>query len=173
MLPPSKPNFTAYGTLQLERRVLKMRQTLYLLSHSRNYLLPAIFLNPAVVLHVINTAISHLQGASYVRSLSPNPFIESLGPVPESELYFDMHANDRLCWNYTALMVLVQLLVMWKLHANIENEREDEMLLPTQRNKEEGRIGKSEVEVDVDAPAEFYVDYMVDGQTNRKETFVK
>jgi hypothetical protein len=160
--PSSKPNFTTYDPSLPTQRAPKMRQTLYFPSCSTNYLLPAIFLNPAVVLHVINTAVSHLQGVSCARSFSSNPFIESLGPVPGSTLYLDMHANDRLCWKYTALMVLVQLLVMWKMHKNTEIEEEGDMILPTERDTEQGRMRESAV--DVDDPAQFDMKYMVNGQ---------
>jgi hypothetical protein len=35
--------------------------------------------------------------------------MESLGPLPGSEPYLDMHADDKLCWRYTIVMVIVQL----------------------------------------------------------------
>jgi hypothetical protein len=35
--------------------------------------------------------------------------MESLGPLPGSKPYLDMHADNKLCWRYTIVMVLVQL----------------------------------------------------------------
>lgn len=44
--------------------------------------------------------------------------MESLGPVPGSKLYLDMHSDEQLCWGYTAIMVLVQVLVFGRVQDN-------------------------------------------------------
>jgi len=82
------------------------------------YLLPAILLNPAFVLHLFNTFVSHLMPPPLAVSNSPHPFMETLGPVANSRPYLDMHANDQLCWSYTAVMVGVQLLVFGRVQDN-------------------------------------------------------
>lgn len=85
---------------------------------SSSYLLPAILLNPAFILHLINTYASHVMPPPPTSSHSPHPIMESLGPLPGSTPYLDMHANDRLCWRYTILMVVVQLLSFIRVSDN-------------------------------------------------------
>jgi hypothetical protein len=85
---------------------------------STTYLLPAILLNPAFILHLINTFVSHMVPPPLTVSHSPHPFMESIGPVPGSKPYLDMHANDQLCWRYTVLMVIVQLLAFGRVQDN-------------------------------------------------------
>ncbi|KAM3086209.1 hypothetical protein ACMFMF_000163 [Clarireedia jacksonii] len=82
------------------------------------YLLPAIFLNPAFVLHLINTFISHLLPPPPTISVSPHPIFETLGPLPGTDLAFDMHEDDTLCWSYTFVMVIVQLLAFGRVSNN-------------------------------------------------------
>ncbi|EKD18279.1 hypothetical protein MBM_03272 [Drepanopeziza brunnea f. sp. 'multigermtubi' MB_m1] len=83
-----------------------------------NYILPAIFLNPAVILHLINTFLSHIIPPPPSISHSPHPFFESLGPLRNAAVQLDMHADDQLCWSYTALMVLVQILAFGRVNDN-------------------------------------------------------
>lgn len=85
---------------------------------STTYLLPAIFLNPPMVLHLINTFMSHLQPLPSTISTSPHPRLQLLGPVPGAPLYLDMHADQQLCWRYTAVMVVVQLLAIGRVKDN-------------------------------------------------------
>lgn len=82
------------------------------------YLIPAILLNPAFVLHLINTFISHIVPPPPSISHSPRPFIESIGPVRNAAPYLDMHADDQLCWGYTAVMVVVQVLAFGRVNEN-------------------------------------------------------
>jgi len=51
-------------------------------------------------------------------SYSPHPFMESLGPLPGSAPYLDMHADEGLCWRYTAIMVAVQVFAFGKVSDN-------------------------------------------------------
>jgi hypothetical protein len=76
---------------------------------STSYLLPAVLLNPAFILHLINTYVSHMWPPPLTISHSPHPFMESLGPLPGSKPYLDMHDDETLCWRYTAVMVIVQV----------------------------------------------------------------
>ncbi|KAG4411063.1 hypothetical protein IFR04_015807 [Cadophora malorum] len=82
------------------------------------YLLPAILLNPAFVLHLFNTFVSHMMPPPPSVSHSPHPFMESLGPVRNASPYLDMHADDQLCWGYTVVMVLVQVLAFGRVSDN-------------------------------------------------------
>ncbi|CAL3967168.1 hypothetical protein PZA11_003560 [Diplocarpon coronariae] len=83
-----------------------------------NYLLPAILLNPAFVLHLINTFISHVMPPPSAASLSPHQFMESIGPRRNATPFLDMHADDQLCWSYTAVMVVVQILAFGRVNDN-------------------------------------------------------
>jgi hypothetical protein len=87
-------------------------------SLTTTYLVPAILLNPAFILHLFNTFISHMDPTSFAPSTSPHRWLERLGPVANSEPYLDMHANDQLCWSYTIFMVLVQLLAFGRVSDN-------------------------------------------------------
>lgn len=88
------------------------------LSLSSSYLIPAILLNPAFILHLINTFVSHMVPPPHIVSNSPHPVFETLGPLPGSKPYLDMHADDQLCWGYTAVMVFVQVLVFGRVQDN-------------------------------------------------------
>jgi hypothetical protein len=101
----------------------KMRRASCFPSLSTTYILPAVLLNPPVLLHLINTFISYLLRPTSSLSVSPHPRLESLGPVPGSKPYFDMHGNDQLCWHYTALMVVVQLLAIRSVQDNRRNRK--------------------------------------------------
>lgn len=88
-------------------------------SMSCTYLVPAILLNPAFILHLINTFVSRLVPDPLAPSHSPNPFMESLGPRPGSTPYLDMHTDDQLCcYGYTAIMVVVQILAFGRVQDN-------------------------------------------------------
>ena len=87
-------------------------------SLSSTYLIPAIILNPALILHLINTFHSHMMPPPTTISYSAHPIIEGLGPLPGSTPYMDMHADDTLCWRYTILMVFVQLLAFGRVSDN-------------------------------------------------------
>lgn len=83
-----------------------------------SYLVPAILLNPAFILHLFNTFTSYFVPPPYTVSVSPHPFMESLGPLPGTKLAIDVHANEQLCWSYTAVMVLVQCLAFGRVQNN-------------------------------------------------------
>ncbi|KAG9243375.1 hypothetical protein BJ878DRAFT_120662 [Calycina marina] len=104
------------------------------LALSSSYLIPAILLNPAFILHIINTFVSHMTPPANPVSYSPFPFFESLGPVPGSKPFFDVHNNDQLCWGYTAVMVFVQALVFGKVQDN-RIQRKAARVARTEREK--------------------------------------
>lgn len=83
-----------------------------------SYLLPAVFLNPCVILHfLINTPISHLDSTVYPTSNSHAQWLESLGPVSPAykQPFFDVHRSDGMTLAYTMLMVGLQVLAFGKL----------------------------------------------------------
>ncbi|PSS16505.1 hypothetical protein M430DRAFT_35283 [Amorphotheca resinae ATCC 22711] len=94
-----------------------MRRT-HFPSLSTTYLFPAILLNPPFLLHLINTFISRLVHQPPITSVSPHPIMESMGPVPGSKPYLDMHADDHLCWRYAVFMVVLQVLVYGRVQVN-------------------------------------------------------
>jgi hypothetical protein len=112
-------------------------------SLSTTYLLPAIFLNPCFLLHLINTVVSHY-GPPPTASVSPHPFMESIGPVPGSVLYMDMHADDQLCWGYTFLMVLVQLFAFGRVQDNRSQRRERRERVRKERKERMERMERLE-----------------------------
>lgn len=91
-------------------------------SLTRTYLLPAILLNPVLILHTFNTIASRMPTTLAAVSVpqQPMPFY---GPTATSP-YFDVHANDNLCWSYTVFMVGVQLVAFGKVSGNREAGRE-------------------------------------------------
>ena len=107
-------------------------------SISTNYLFPAIFLNPPLLLHLINTVISHFQPKPHIPSISPYPRLEGFGPAPGSTLYLDVHANNQMCWNYTALMVAVQLLAIANVQGNRVKRKERSRQKQAQRDIRDG-----------------------------------
>lgn len=50
-------------------------------------------------------------------STSHAQWLEDLGPLNNSKPCFDVHANDSLCWGYTMVMVVVQVLAFGKVSA--------------------------------------------------------
>ncbi|QSZ28583.1 hypothetical protein DSL72_003081 [Monilinia vaccinii-corymbosi] len=85
---------------------------------STTYLLPGILLNPAFVIHLLNTFVSHLSPPPPTPSTSPHPIFESLGPLPGSEWAFDVHKDDALCWRYTAFIVILQMWIFGRINNN-------------------------------------------------------
>ncbi|RDL31950.1 uncharacterized protein BP5553_09352 [Venustampulla echinocandica] len=94
-------------------------------SISCNYLVPAILLNPAFILHLINALMSRfVLPGPHPPSHSPNPFMEMLGPAPGSTPYLDMHSDDQLCcYGYTAIMVMVQIFAFGRVQDNRVRKR--------------------------------------------------
>ena len=117
-------------------------------SLSTTYLIPALLLNPAFVLHLINTTMSYFTAPLHNISLSPHPFMDSLGPKRETGLYMDMHADDALCWRYTAVMVVVQILAIGRVQENREQKRARREAKRAERLErvERERVGKTERE---------------------------
>lgn len=87
-------------------------------SFTSSYLLPAIVLNPVIILHGFNTFMSHLIPPAFTASTSHCQWLESIGPLPGSTPYADVHVSDRLCWSYTFVMVFVQVLAFGQVNEN-------------------------------------------------------
>jgi hypothetical protein len=87
-------------------------------SFTSTYLLPAVLLNPIVILHGINTFWSHMIPSVIATSTSQHQWLERLGPSAASEPYFNVHNNDQMCWGYTAILVIVQILAYGRVRNN-------------------------------------------------------
>jgi hypothetical protein len=85
-------------------------------SLSSTYLIPAVLLNPVVILHGFNTFCSHFVSTALPSATSNHQWLENLGPVSAARPYFDVHNNDQLCWGYALLMVAVQILGYFKVN---------------------------------------------------------
>lgn len=92
-------------------------------SLTSNYLLPAVLFNPVVILHGFNTICSHMTPTAHVVSTSNYQWLENLGPSVASGPYFDVHSNEQLCWGYTILMVLVQVLAYGTVNDNRDQRK--------------------------------------------------
>jgi len=78
-------------------------------SLSTSYIIPAIFLNPVLLLHGLNTI--------FLRTLPP---IAVAGPIQRSPYtmygpaavrqHVDVQSSENLCWGYTIIMIFAQLL---------------------------------------------------------------
>ncbi|KAI9850716.1 MAG: hypothetical protein M1838_005207 [Thelocarpon superellum] len=99
---------------------------------TNTYLLPAILLNPVLLLHTLNTIVSRLPSAfpSIAMDVSPLPRYGPHATLP----YLDVHANDNLCWSYTAFMVGVQLLAFGR----VSGMRRQAEAVTTEENKRAG-----------------------------------
>lgn len=67
---------------------------------STTYLVPAIFLNPILFLHSVNTILTQIL-----------PPVNDFSKATWTQPHIDIHANDGLCWSYTMVMVAMQLMV--------------------------------------------------------------
>ncbi|KAI9668952.1 MAG: hypothetical protein M1817_005175 [Caeruleum heppii] len=96
-------------------------------SITSTYLLPAVFLNPVLLLHTFNTILSRLLPVTTTSSLLPGdtlpPSLPTWGPHPTAP-HFDVHAHDNLCWSYTVFMVGVQLVAFGRVSGAREAGRE-------------------------------------------------
>lgn len=80
----------------------------------RSYLLPAIFLNPVLFLHNVNTILSRILPPIVVPvARQPPPFSE-FGPSANHP-HLDIHSSELFCWSYTVIMVFVQLVVYGRI----------------------------------------------------------
>lgn len=103
-------------------------------SFTSSYILPGIVLNPLIVLHGFNTYASHYipSAIATVASSSRYKWFEDYGSQGNQIPYFYVHSHDSLCWSYTAVMVVVQVLAYIKIVDSREAQR-------TNPSTEEGR----------------------------------
>lgn len=92
-------------------------------SLTTSYIIPAIFLNPVIFLHCLNTVFS--------RTLPP---IAVAGPVQRSPYtmygpaavrqHVDVQSSENLCWGYTIIMIFAQLLAYGQISQRRVERRE-------------------------------------------------
>ncbi|KAI9715589.1 MAG: hypothetical protein M1812_005893 [Candelaria pacifica] len=111
---------------------------------SSTYLLPALFLNPVLFLHGVNTILS--RALPPIPSDFPTPPLSNWGP--EATLpHLDLHASDNLCWSYTVFIVGVQLVAFGRVSQRREGIRERKEELRLRKEAERMKInggGESE-----------------------------
>ena len=83
-------------------------------SITSSYLLPAIFLNPVLFLHSLNTILSRILPPIHVLGAAQQPPFSTLGPSAFSP-HIDVHSSDRFCWSYTIVMVCAQLVAFGRI----------------------------------------------------------
>ncbi|TVY38379.1 hypothetical protein LOCC1_G006484 [Lachnellula occidentalis] len=113
-------------------------------SLSSTYLIPALIFNPAFILHLINTFVSHFVPSPPTVSHSPHPVMEHLGPVQGTTLYMDMHDDDQLCWKYTAVMVVVQLFAFGRVSEKRGQRKARKAAARLEKERLKESSGKSE-----------------------------
>ena len=92
-------------------------------SLSASYLLPAILLNPVLFLHSLNAILSRLLPPIAVASTTqPLPY-SRFGPSA-SHPHLDIHASETLCWSYTILIMIVNMIAFGRISDVREKRRE-------------------------------------------------
>ncbi|KAL8969747.1 MAG: hypothetical protein Q9183_001853 [Haloplaca sp. 2 TL-2023] len=92
-------------------------------SLSTSYLLPAVFLNPVLFLHGLNTILSRIVPPIAVASSVQPPPYSTFGPSGMHP-HLDIHASDNLCWSYAVVMICAQLMAFGRVHRLREEGRE-------------------------------------------------
>lgn len=104
---------------------------------STSYLLPAVFLNPVLFLHGLNTILSRIIPPVVVSgAVQPAPY-STFGPSANYP-HLDLHASDNLCWSYTVVMICAQLMAFGRVHRLREESKEKRRL-----NREHAEAGKT------------------------------
>lgn len=88
-----------------------------------SYLLPAIFLNPVLFLHTLNTILSRILPPIVVSATTQPPPYSDLGPSA-CHPHFDIHSSESFCWSYTIVMVCAQLMAFGRVSRCREQGRE-------------------------------------------------
>lgn len=90
---------------------------------SISYIVPAVFLNPILLLHSFNTILSRLlPPISIDAPVQPAPSYP-LGPSARHP-HLNIHTSDRLCWSYTVVIVCAQLLIFGRVKMKQERMKE-------------------------------------------------
>lgn len=88
-----------------------------------SYLLPAIFLNPVLFLHSLNTILSRILPPIVASATTQPPPYSTLGPSA-CHPHLNMHSSESFCWSYTIVMVCAQLMAFGRVSQCREEGRE-------------------------------------------------
>lgn len=88
-----------------------------------SYLLPAIFLNPVLFLHSLNTILSRILPPIVVSATAQPPPYSDRGPSA-CHPHLDIHSSESFCWSYTIVMVCAQLMAFGRVSQCREEGRE-------------------------------------------------
>ncbi|KAL8778012.1 MAG: hypothetical protein Q9213_007610 [Squamulea squamosa] len=95
---------------------------------STSYLLPAIFLNPVLFLHGLNTILSRIiPPILETKTMVQPPPYSTFGPSANHP-HLDVHVSDNLCWSYTLVMICAQLMAFGRVQRLREEGREERRL---------------------------------------------
>ncbi|KAL9595919.1 MAG: hypothetical protein Q9219_006145 [cf. Caloplaca sp. 3 TL-2023] len=104
-----------------------------------SYIPPAIFLNPVLFLHGLNTILSRIIPPVVVAGTIQPPPYSTFGPSAHHP-HIDIHASENLCWSYTLVMICAQLMAFGRVHRLIEESEEKRRL-----KMQEAERGKAEL----------------------------
>jgi len=92
-------------------------------SLSTSYIIPAIFLNPVLLLHGLNTIFSRtLPPIAVAGPIQGSPYT-MYGPAAVRQ-HVDVQSSENLCWGYTIIMIFAQLLAYGQISQRSVEGRE-------------------------------------------------
>jgi len=90
---------------------------------STSYIIPAIFLNPVLFLHGLNTIFSRTLPPIAVAGPIQRPPYTVYGPAAVRQ-HVDVQSSENLCWGYTIIMIFAQLLAYGQISQHRVERRE-------------------------------------------------
>ena len=128
-------------TTKMANTRIQLRPTPYQISLLLSFVLPAVLLNPVLFLHGLNAILSRVLPPIAVPNTStqPPPY-HPLGPSAENP-HIDIHASDSLCWSYTGLILVAQLVAfqVFKMPSQDENKNNDDQSTEQDATSEENK----------------------------------
>lgn len=85
-----------------------------------SYIIPAIFLNPVIFIHGVNTILSRILPPVVAASPIQPPAYSMFGPAAVHQ-HVDVQSSENLCWTYTIFMICAQLVA----YNNVSQRREE------------------------------------------------
>ena len=89
-------------------------------SISMSYIIPAIFLNPVIFIHGVNTILSRILPPVVAANPVRPPAYSTFGPAAVHQ-HVDVQSSENLCWTYTIFMICAQLVA----YNNVSQRREE------------------------------------------------
>jgi len=107
-------------------------------SLSTSYIIPAIFLNPIILLHGLNTIFSRTLPPIAIAGPIQRPPYSMYGPAAVRQ-HFDVQSSEILCWGYTIIMICAQLIA----YGQISQRRVERKEIPKQTD-ETAKLGATQ-----------------------------